>query len=185
VLQTRRLLHGVTKRIPVCHVRQAEDTVLLPFTAAQRTLSSSQFSYSVRLILLHAASEQMMARAERAMTEPPRERHRLPEGADLDFTVRDLSAVPDVQGQTKGYPAWNMRQRVLPMMERPVRIHLIALIAALALAGCGRSSDAAKASGKARLYDTQRGALEKAKGVNDTLRQADQSRRAQEESQTQ
>lgn len=76
-------------------------------------------------------------------------------------------------------------QPVFRMMETPVRILLIALIAALALVGCGRSSDAAKASGKSRLYDTQRGALEKARGVNDTLRQADQARRAQEESQTQ
>jgi hypothetical protein len=76
-------------------------------------------------------------------------------------------------------------QPALRMMEKPMRILLIAVIAALTLAGCGRSSDAARASGKARLYDTQRGALEKAKGVNDTLRQADQARRAQEESQTQ
>ena len=62
-----------------------------------------------------------------------------------------------------------------------MRTLLIALIAALALTGCGGNSDAAKKSSKTRLYDTQRDALEKAKGVNDTLRQADFVRRAQEE----
>jgi hypothetical protein len=66
-----------------------------------------------------------------------------------------------------------------------VRILVITVMAALVLTGCGGSSDAAKASGKTRLFDTQRDALEKARGVNDTLRQADQARRAQEENQTQ
>jgi hypothetical protein len=63
---------------------------------------------------------------------------------------------------------------------------LIALSVALTLisAGCGNSSDAAKASGKARLFDTQRDALEKAKGVNNTVLQADQARRAQEDKQS-
>ncbi len=68
-------------------------------------------------------------------------------------------------------------------MEAYVRILLIPLMTVLMLGGCGGSSDAAKASGKTRLFDTQRDALEKAKGVNDTLRQADTARRAQEEDQ--
>lgn len=66
-----------------------------------------------------------------------------------------------------------------------MRTLLITLMTALTLAGCGGGSDAAKASGKTRLFDTQRDALEKAKGVNDTLRQADMVRRAQEDNQTQ
>jgi hypothetical protein len=61
----------------------------------------------------------------------------------------------------------------------------IALGVALTLgsAGCGNSSDAAKASGKARLFDAQQDALEKAKSVNNTVLQADQVRRAQEDKQ--
>jgi hypothetical protein len=64
---------------------------------------------------------------------------------------------------------------------------LIALGVALTLgsAGCGNSSDAAKTSGKARLFDAQQDALEKAKGVNNTVLQADQARRAQEDKQAQ
>ena len=80
--------------------RDQDDTVLVPLTSAQRTLFGSQFPDSVRMILVQAASEQMMVRAERAMTELLRERHRIPEGADLDFTIRNLSAVADVQAQT-------------------------------------------------------------------------------------
>jgi putative ABC transport system permease protein len=80
--------------------RDQDDTVLVPLTAAQRTLFGSQFPDSVRMILVQAASEQMMVRAERAMTELLRERHRIPEGGDLDFTIRNLSAVADVQAQT-------------------------------------------------------------------------------------
>ena len=80
--------------------RDQDDTVVVPLTSAQRTLFGSQFPDSVRMILVQAASEQMMVRAERAMTELLRERHRIPEGADLDFTVRNLSAVADVQAQT-------------------------------------------------------------------------------------
>jgi TolA-binding protein len=66
-----------------------------------------------------------------------------------------------------------------------VRIVVATLIVALMLSGCGGSSDAAKASGKTRLFDTQRDALDKANRVSETLRQADQARRAQEEQQTQ
>ncbi len=80
--------------------RDQDDTVLVPLTAAQRTLFGSQFPDSVRMILVQAASDQMMVRAERAMTELLRERHRIPEGGDLDFTIRNLSAVADVQAQT-------------------------------------------------------------------------------------
>jgi uncharacterized protein YceK len=64
-----------------------------------------------------------------------------------------------------------------------MRILLITLMTVLMLGGCGGSSDAAKASDKARLFGTQRDALEKAKGVNDTLRQADSARRTEEENQ--
>jgi putative ABC transport system permease protein len=80
--------------------RDQDDTILVPLTTAQRTLFGTQFPDSVRYILVQAASEQMMSRAERAMTELLRERHRIPEGGDLDFTIRNLSAVAEIQAQT-------------------------------------------------------------------------------------
>jgi uncharacterized protein YcfL len=68
--------------------------------------------------------------------------------------------------------------------EAQVRKLIIVAIAALALSGCS-NSDPEKTSEKSRLFDTQRSALEKARGVNETLQRADQARRVQEESQTQ
>jgi hypothetical protein len=61
----------------------------------------------------------------------------------------------------------------------------LGVILAVTLAGCGNSSDAAKASGQNRLFDAQRDALEKAKAVNDTVLKAEQTRREQEEKQAQ
>jgi hypothetical protein len=55
----------------------------------------------------------------------------------------------------------------------------------IALAGCGNNSNAAKASGQSRLFDTQRDALEKAKAVSDTMLKAEQAQREQEEKQAQ
>jgi putative ABC transport system permease protein len=80
--------------------RDQDDTVLVPLTTAKRTLFGSQFPDSVRMILVQASSEQAMTRAEIAMTALLQERHRIPEGGDLDFTIRNLSAVADVQAQT-------------------------------------------------------------------------------------
>jgi hypothetical protein len=60
---------------------------------------------------------------------------------------------------------------------------VFAVTLALGCGGCGNSSDGAKASGRARAFDTQRNALEKAKTVNSTVMQADQARRAHEEKQ--
>jgi hypothetical protein len=57
-------------------------------------------------------------------------------------------------------------------------------ICALLLSACSGGSDTDKpssASNKGRLFGTQQDALDKAKGVNDTLQQADQQRRKQEE----
>lgn len=59
-------------------------------------------------------------------------------------------------------------------------------ICALLLTACSGGSDTDKpspTSKKDRLFNTQREALDKAKGVNDTLQQADQQRKQQEDQQ--
>ena len=61
---------------------------------------------------------------------------------------------------------------------------VMACMLMLGLPGCGNSSDAAKASGKSRLFDDQRDALEKAQKLSDTMNAADQARRTEEENQT-
>ena len=65
-----------------------------------------------------------------------------------------------------------------------MRTLLVSLAITLALGGCGGGSDSAKAAGKSRLFDGQRDALDRAKGVNESISQTDTSRRAQEDSQS-
>jgi putative ABC transport system permease protein len=80
--------------------RDQDDSVLLPFTTAQRKLYGTQFPGAFRYMLVQARSDQLMKRAEEAINDLLRERHRIPQQADPDFTVRNLSAVADVQAQT-------------------------------------------------------------------------------------
>jgi ABC-type glycerol-3-phosphate transport system substrate-binding protein len=65
-----------------------------------------------------------------------------------------------------------------------MRTSLIVLLAGLGLAACGPQPQSTSNTGSQnRLFDTQRDAMEKAKGVNETVMHADQARRAQEEAQ--
>jgi putative ABC transport system permease protein len=80
--------------------RDQDDTVLVPLTTGQRSLFGMQRPGSVRMLLVQARSEALMARAETAMTALLRERHRIHEENEPDFTIRNLSAVADVQAQT-------------------------------------------------------------------------------------
>ena len=80
--------------------RDQDDTVLVPLTTAQRKVFGSQFPNSVRMMMVKAAGEQYMAQAEEDMTKLLRERHRIQEGQDADFMIRNMSAAADVQAQT-------------------------------------------------------------------------------------
>jgi putative ABC transport system permease protein len=80
--------------------RDQDDTVLVPLSTALRKLYGSPFPDSVRFMMVKAVSEDAMDRAERAITALLRARHRIPEDGESDFTIRNLSAVADVQAQT-------------------------------------------------------------------------------------
>lgn len=62
-----------------------------------------------------------------------------------------------------------------------MRSILSPVLLCLLLCGCDAQREP---TGQARLYDSQRQVLEKAKGVEDTVLQADQQRRADEEAQS-
>jgi len=65
-----------------------------------------------------------------------------------------------------------------------MQIQSIVALAGLMLAACGSQPEpAANAGAQTRIFDTQRDALDKAKAVNESVMQADQARRAQEEAQ--
>ena len=80
--------------------RDQDDSVLIPVTTAQRKLFGSQFQGTVRLIMAQATSAQDMPAAERSMNLLLRQRHRLQEAAENDFTVRNLTALANTAAET-------------------------------------------------------------------------------------
>ncbi len=80
--------------------RDQDDTVLIPVTTAQRKVFGTQFPGSVRFIMAQATSAAAMASAEHEMAELLRQRHHLPERADNDFDVRNLTALANAAAQT-------------------------------------------------------------------------------------
>jgi putative ABC transport system permease protein len=73
--------------------RDQDDTAFVPLTTAQRKLFGNPFPGTVRYISVQATSAATMEEAEREMVQVLRQRHRLGEDAENDFTVRNLTAV--------------------------------------------------------------------------------------------
>ncbi len=80
--------------------RDQDDTALVPVTTAQRKLFGNPFPGTVRYISVQAASLAAMADAEREMAQLLRQRHRLSEGADNDFTIRNLTASAQAEAES-------------------------------------------------------------------------------------
>jgi putative ABC transport system permease protein len=73
--------------------RDQDDTAVVPVTTAQRKLFGNQFPGTVRYIMVQARSAETMDEAEREMARLLRQRHRLAEDAENDFTIRNLTSV--------------------------------------------------------------------------------------------
>ena len=80
--------------------RDQDDTILIPVTTAQRKLFGTQFQGSVRFMMAQAVSAQAMGEAERSMKQLLRQRHHLQEGADDDFSIRNLTALANAAAAT-------------------------------------------------------------------------------------
>jgi len=80
--------------------RDQDDTVIVPVTTAQRKLFGTQFAGTVRFIMVQAESAAAMPAVEKSMNELLRQRHRIREGADNDFSVRDLTALANTAAET-------------------------------------------------------------------------------------
>ncbi len=80
--------------------RDQDDTILIPVTTSLQKLFGSQFKGSVRFIMAQAAAPEKMDQAEREMTEVLRARHRILDGAENDFTIRNLTAVANAAAAT-------------------------------------------------------------------------------------
>ena len=80
--------------------RDQDDTVIVPVTTAQRKLFGTQFAGTVRFMMAQAASSEAMPAVEKAINDLLRQRHRIREGADNDFSVRNLTALANTAAET-------------------------------------------------------------------------------------
>jgi len=80
--------------------RDQDDTVLIPVTTAQRKLFGSQFQGSVRFMMVQATSAGVMPAVQKEMTNLLRQRHRIRQGEDDDFSIRNLTALMNTAATT-------------------------------------------------------------------------------------
>ena len=70
-----------------------DDFVIVPITAAQRRLFRSGIPGAVRRITVQAISREALDGMKDEVRAVLRQRHRLPEGADDDFEIRDMTQI--------------------------------------------------------------------------------------------
>jgi putative ABC transport system permease protein len=75
--------------------RDQDDTILIPLSTAQRQVFGTQFPGSVRMMMVQTSTQEVMPQVEKSMTELLRQRHRIREGQDADFFLRNLTAAAD------------------------------------------------------------------------------------------
>ncbi|MFC5301285.1 ABC transporter permease [Azospira restricta] len=80
--------------------RDQDDMLIIPLSTAQRKVFGTPFQGAVRMIMVKAASAEAMPAVEKAMVALLRQRHRLREGQDNDFFLRNLTAVADSAAET-------------------------------------------------------------------------------------
>jgi putative ABC transport system permease protein len=76
-----------------------DDTILTPYTTFQTKISAGLGGYVNGALFVSATGPDQTQRAQREITLLLRDRHRLPPGADDDFSVRNLSEIAAAQQQ--------------------------------------------------------------------------------------
>jgi len=76
-----------------------DDVIYVPITAAQRNLFGRTFPGSVRSIMVKARSAEDLDRAETQIKELLRQRHRIGQSQEDDFTVRNLTQMMQMAEQ--------------------------------------------------------------------------------------
>jgi putative ABC transport system permease protein len=80
--------------------RDQDDVIIVPLTTVQRRLMGSRFRDTLRMIMIQAENESVMPRVETGIKSLLRERHRIGEGQDDDFTVQNLTALANTAAET-------------------------------------------------------------------------------------
>ncbi len=80
--------------------RDQDDTIVIPLTTAQRKILGNQFAGSVRQVIVQATTPEMMPTVEQNINALLHQRHKIRDGADSDFFVRNLTAVANSAAET-------------------------------------------------------------------------------------
>lgn len=76
--------------------RDQDDNVFIPITTSERQITGNQFPGSIRYMLVQGQSAETMDEAENEIIQLLRQRHRISDGMENDFTVRNLTAIANV-----------------------------------------------------------------------------------------
>ncbi len=79
--------------------RDQDDTIFAPYSTVQKKLAGVDYVHSIQV---SAVSEQATAAAQQQIEGVLRERHRIRQGGDDDFTVRNMADYADVANQAGG-----------------------------------------------------------------------------------
>lgn len=77
-----------------------DDTIYIPVTTAQKKLFGTSFPGMVRIIMVKAKSAEDLISAERQINELLRQRHRIGQKQENDFTVRNLTQMMQTAEQS-------------------------------------------------------------------------------------
>lgn len=77
-----------------------DDTIYVPITTAQKKLFGTQIPGMVRTIMVKTNSTDELSLAESQITALLRQRHRIPQKQENDFTIRNLTQMMEAQEQS-------------------------------------------------------------------------------------
>tara|TARA_R110002073_G_scaffold90662_1_gene213827 strand:- start:1374 stop:2597 length:1224 start_codon:yes stop_codon:yes gene_type:complete len=80
--------------------RDQDDNVFIPVTTTERQITGSQFPGSIQYMMVQGESAEKMNEAETEINQLLRQRHRITDGIEDDFTVRNLTALAAVASST-------------------------------------------------------------------------------------
>ncbi len=80
--------------------RDQDDTIIVPLSTAQRKIFGNQIPGSVRQIMVQAESDKVMGMVEDNLNSLLKQRHNIREGAEQDFSVRNLTALAKSAAET-------------------------------------------------------------------------------------
>ena len=77
-----------------------DDTIYIPVTTSQKKLFGTPFPGMVRIIMVKAKSTEALDTAEKQITELLRQRHRIGQKQENDFTVRNLTQMMMIEEES-------------------------------------------------------------------------------------